>query len=129
MGNLTIALVLVASLTVLRFPQTQSQDFTSEAHVTDHPFVTAVASWDVQTPGGSWIETQLRARVGMRWTNWYEMGQWSKETSNGHRHSVKSPGDDDGRVDTDTLVLKNPADAWQSRVYFHPGPHGEMPVL
>jgi len=129
MGNLTLALVLVVSLTVLRFANAQSQDFTSEAHVVEHPFTTAVTSWNVNTPGGSWIETQLRARIGSRWTNWYEMGHWSKEESGGHRHSVKSRADADGQVDTDTLTLKTAAGAWQARVYFHPGARGEVPTL
>jgi hypothetical protein len=129
MGNLAIALVLAVSLTVLRFPNAQSQDFTSEAHEVEHPFTSAIASWDVNTPGGSWIEIQLRARIGSRWTNWYEMGHWSQDEGRGHRHSVQSKSDADGRVDTDTLYLKTAADAWQARVYFHPGAHGEMPVL
>ncbi len=129
MGNLAIALVLAVSLTVLRFANVQSHDFTSEVHVVEHPFITAIASWDVTTPGGSWIETQVRARIGSRWTSWYEMGHWSKEETGGHRHSLKSPADANGRVDTDTLYLKAPADAWQARVYFHPGARGEMPAL
>ena len=129
MGNLALALAVMVSLTVLRFPDARSQDFTSDAHAVDHPFTSAIASWNVRTPGGSWIETQLRARVGSRWTSWYEMGHWSNEESGGHRHSIKSPSDADGHVDTDTLYLKSAANAWQARVYFHPGARGEMPAL
>jgi hypothetical protein len=129
MGNLSFAVVLLVSLTIVRFADGQSRDFTSDVHVGAHPFTSAVASWNVQTPGGSWIETQLRARIGNRWTSWYEMGHWSKDSSAGHRHSLKSPADADGQVDTDTLTLKNPAEAWQARVSFHAGAQGELPVL
>ncbi len=129
MGNLSFAVLVAVSLTVLRFPIGESRDFTSEVHVTKNPFQTAVASWNVLTPGGSWIETELRVRIGGRFTSWYAMGHWSADLSDGHRHSVKGLGDADGRVDTDTLILHQPADAWQARVYFHGGPSGVQPTL
>jgi hypothetical protein len=129
MGNLGVTLVLAVSLAILRFPGAQSRDFTSDEHAATHPFTTAVASWNSQTPDGSWIEVQLRARIGDRWTSWYELGHWSRTLSSGHRHSLKSPADADGQVDTDTLNLKKAANGWQVRTYFHPGKHGESPAL
>jgi hypothetical protein len=129
MGNLTVALVLAVSLTIVRFPGEQRGDFTSAVHAAPHPFTSAVVSWDVRTPGGSWIETQLRARIGEHWTSWYAMGHWSQDRDGGHRHSIKAPADADGQVDTDTLMLKVPADAWQVRMYFHGGANGESPML
>ena len=129
MGNLAFAVVLAASLTLLRIPDGQTGDFISEPHDTGAPFRTAVASWNVRTPGGSWIEAQLRAWVGDRWTSWYAMGNWSAQRSDGHRHSIKAPADADGSVDTDTLRLVLPATRWQVRVYRHAGTGGEMPEL
>jgi hypothetical protein len=129
MGNLNLALVLAVSLTLLRFPAGQSGDYRSEAHPTVHPFSTAIVSWNVQTPGGSWIETQLRARISDRWTSWYTLGHWSRDMASGHRHSVKSPADADGQVDTDTLRLKEPANAWQAQVFMHPGADGATATL
>ena len=122
-------MLLAVSLTVLRFPTAMSRDFTSDVQATAQPFMTAVASWNVVTPGGSWVETQLRARIRGRFTSWYAMGHWSSTLTGGHRHSIKSPADADGRVDTDTLVLARPADAWQIQVRMHPGSGGELPQL
>lgn len=129
MGNLGIALVLAVSLTVLRFPGGQMRDFQSDVHATSQSFTSAVVSWNVQTPSGSWIETQLRARIAKRWTNWYDMGHWSRDLAAGHRHSVKAAADADGQVDTDTLTLKAAANAWQVRVFIHAGERSAMPVL
>ncbi len=43
-------------------------------------FKEAVASWNAATPAGSWMETQLRAKVGDRWTKWYNMGVWAADS-------------------------------------------------
>ncbi|MDQ6767740.1 MAG: peptidase C39 family protein [Candidatus Eremiobacteraeota bacterium] len=127
MGNLILGLLAV-SLTIVGFPRGQSHDVLSAVHAA-RPFTTAVASWNVQTPKGSWIETQLRARIGERWTSWYDVGHWSGELGGSHRHSVKSPADADGVVDTDTLRLKQAATAWQFQVRFHPNPSGALPTM
>src|SRR5688500_2602762 len=37
-------------------------------------YAEAIASWNADTPPGTWIETQLRARIGERWTSWYSLG-------------------------------------------------------
>lgn len=129
MGDLNVALVLAVSLTIVRFGEGRSQDFTSQVHASARSFTSAVASWDVTTPGDSWIETRLRARIGTRFTPWYEMGHWSRTQHGGHRHSVKAQADADGTVETDTLVLRSPADAWQVQVLMHAGPGGAMPIL
>ncbi len=129
MGNLSLALLAVVSLSVVRFPDGQSRDFSSDVHETAEPFTTAIASWNVQTPAGSWIDVRLRARISDRWTSWYEMGHWSRERGGGHRHSVASSPDADGRVDTDTLTLTSAANAWQAQVSFHPGAGGEQATL
>ena len=90
-------------------------------------FRTAVASWNVTTPPGSWIETELRARVRDRWTKWYAMGVWS--AGGAPRHSVAKQGDADGTVDTDTLELVTPADAFEIRVTAHSAADGSAPAL
>jgi len=127
-GNLSLGLVL-AAVTVIRFAGGAERDFVSAIHEVPAGFTNAVASWNVTTSDGSWIETQLRARVGRRWTNWYAMGNWSRERALSHRHSVNERADADGKVDTDTLVLEKPADAWQLRVFFHPAGAGVAPKL
>jgi Peptidase_C39 like family len=128
-GDLSVALLLAMALTVVRFGEGRSLDFTSAVTPSATSFTTAVASWDVRTPGGSWIETRLRVRIGAHFTRWYEMGHWSETTVGGHRHSVKAQADADGTVETDTLELRKPADAWQVQVLMHAGPSGDLPSL
>ena len=87
-------------------------------HETSEPFQELIASWNVETPPATWIEIHLRARVGDRWTAWYDIGAWSVEPGADHqqlnRHqSTRGQQDADARVLTDTIVLKAPANAHQ----------------
>ena len=84
-------------------------------------FKEAIASWNAATPAGSWVEVQLRARVGTRWTKWYSLGVWVAENGGGvERHSVNAQGDADGTVAVDTVRIltkkKEPASAYQVKV-------------
>lgn len=92
-------------------------------------FKTAVVSWNVQTPGGSGLDVELRARIGPRWTRWYTMGVWSADSSPGKRHSVADQKDSDGHVDTDTLTLNAPAGAFELQVSAQPGAGGSLPLM
>jgi hypothetical protein len=86
---------------------------------TSFAFTEAIASWNANTPAGTWIETQIRARFDGRWTKWYNLGVWAADTSTIERHSVKLQGDGDGFVAVDTLVLTNKketADAFQLKL-------------
>ncbi len=80
---------------------------TGPVTLTDFGFSQAIASWNAVTPAGTWIETQLRVRVGARWTKWYNMGIWAADTGTVQRHSVNGQGDADGTVATDTLILSS----------------------
>ena len=82
-------------------------------------FFEAIASWNATTPDGSWIETQIRAQTGGRWTKWYNLGVWASGTTTVERHSVNGQGDADGYVAVDTLVLsakKTAATAFQLKL-------------
>lgn len=70
-------------------------------------FTQAIASWNADTPVGTWIETQIQAKLGDRWTKWYNLGVWAADDSTIERHSVKLQGDDDGDVAVDTLIVTN----------------------
>lgn len=70
-------------------------------------FTEAIASWNAETPAGSWIEVQIRAQFGTRWSKWYSVGIWASDSSTVERHSVTSQSDTDGYVATDTLVVTN----------------------
>ena len=82
-------------------------------------FEEAIASWNANTPPGTWIETQLRARIDDRWTAWYILGIWASDTSTIERHTVDRQDDADGYVDVETLVLNQdeaPAKAFQLKL-------------
>jgi hypothetical protein len=92
----------------------------SPVRVPSEPFGELIASWNAETPPGTWIEVRLRARVGGdgeatggRWTRWYDLGAWSLDSGPERRQSVKGQRDEDGRVSTDTVVLAAPAQAYQ----------------
>lgn len=69
------------------------------------PVQEAIASWNADTPAGTWIEMLISATDGTRWTKWYNLGVWASGTSTVERHSVSLQGDADGSVAVDTLVL------------------------
>jgi uncharacterized protein YvpB len=87
-----------------------------------------VPSWIAETPPGSWIEVQLRARVAGRWTAFYRLARWDDQAAGGARQSFPTQRDSDGQVDTDTLSLVGQADAMQPRVLLHPA-EGAQPEL
>jgi len=64
----------------------------------------AIASWNATTPPGSWVEVQIRAQYGTRWSKWYVLGIWASDSSTIARHSVNGQGDSDGFVAVDTFV-------------------------
>jgi hypothetical protein len=84
----------------------------------DIPFAEAIASWNAETPPGTWLEIQMRARTGERFTKYYNLGIWAADSSTVARHSVRAQGDGDGFVAVDTLVLdkKVVPDAFQLKV-------------
>ena len=96
------------------------------------PFKEAIPSWNAATPAGSWVETQVRARVGGRWTRWYNLGVWAAENGTIERHSVNAQGDADGTVSVDTLRIltkkKDPASAYQVKVRLFSA-NGAVPSL
>ena len=72
---------------------------------TDLDFDELIASWNVQTPTGTWIEVLVRAELDGRWTQWYNLGIWASGTETIQRHSVRDQRDDDARVAVDTLKI------------------------
>jgi peptidase C39-like protein len=92
-------------------------EVTSPRIATDFGFTEAIASWNADTPDGTWIETQISAEIAGRWTKWYSLGIWADDYATLHRHSVRLQGDTDGFVAVDTLILNGkkapPADAYR----------------
>lgn len=83
----------------------------------DFSFTEAIASWNADTPTGTWIETLISAHTTTGvWTKWYNLGVWASGNSTITRHSVKLQGDTNGYVAVDTLVIsgkKTAADAFK----------------
>ncbi len=93
---------------------------TSTWQTPDTPYTEAIASWNADTPPGTWVETLIRARFGTRETKWYNLGVWAADIGTVKRHSVRLQGDTDGYVGVDTLVLNGkkapPADSYQIKL-------------
>lgn len=74
---------------------------------TDQAFDTAIPSWSALTPAGTWLQVDLRVRLGDgRWTRHYTMAVWASGSETVRRHSVSGQDDADARVLTDTLRLR-----------------------
>jgi hypothetical protein len=95
------------------------------------PFAEAIASWNAQAPPGTWIETQMRARVEGRFTKFYNLGIWAADSATVARHSVRAQGDADGFVAVDTLVLDKHAvpDAFQVKLRLFSAVPGSVPSV
>ncbi len=78
-------------------------------------FDTAIVSWNADTPQGTSLLIEARARFKARWSKYYRIGTWSTDPAL-PRTSFEGEKDEDARVSTDTLVLKRNADALQIRV-------------
>lgn len=95
-------------------------------------YAEAIASWNADTPPGTWVETQIRARIGERWTSWYSLGVWAADSATVERHSVKQQGDDDGSVIVDMLAIRPqqaPADALQLKLRLFSADDRATPIL
>lgn len=100
---------------------------TSPETPVDFGFRQAIASWNADTPPGTWIEVLVRLRLAGRWSGFYNLGVWARDSTTVERHSVDGQRDGDAWVAVDTVVVRDsvpPADAFQVRVRLfsaHPG--------
>ncbi|MEO7062016.1 MAG: hypothetical protein ABI083_20055, partial [Lapillicoccus sp.] len=82
--------------------------WTSPTVHTPFPLSELIASWDVDTPGGTWVEVLVRGtdEAGVR-SGWYVLGRWcAKDPADGgaiHRTSVDGQATDLATVYTDTF--------------------------
>jgi hypothetical protein len=91
-----------------------------------------VVSWNADAPAGTFLKIEARAILPNRktkfTTKFYTLGLWSPDNKAFPRTSVRGQSDDDGNVETDTLVLKELARAAQVRVTLG-GTNSERPEL
>jgi hypothetical protein len=87
-----------------------------------------IVSWNVEAPVGTWIKIEAAAQQPGHQTKFYTIANWSPDNKTVARTSLPGQKDADGTVDTDTLVLAQPARAVQLRVTLY-GTNGQLPAL
>jgi hypothetical protein len=75
-----------------------------------------IVSWNADAPAGTFLKIEAGAILSGRRTKFYTLGNWSPDNKIFPRTSVRGQKDKDGKVDTDTLILKESASAAQIRV-------------
>ncbi|HEX4744862.1 MAG TPA: C39 family peptidase, partial [Candidatus Limnocylindria bacterium] len=63
-----------------------------------------VASWNAETPAGTWVRIEMQGRGSGRETKLYTLGIWASGDGDIHRTSVSLQGDGDGFIAIDTFV-------------------------
>jgi hypothetical protein len=97
----------------------QSGEWTSEWTPVAFPFDELVASWNADTPAGTWIKLEMQARGGGRETKFYTMMTWASGDTDIHRASLSGQQSLDGDVSTDTFKRAKtaaPLDSYRLRV-------------
>jgi hypothetical protein len=75
-----------------------------------------IASWNAQSTEGTYLKVEARAFYPDHTTKFFILGEWSPTPTRHARQSVANQADADGDVATDTLKLKDPAEALQVRL-------------
>jgi hypothetical protein len=92
-----------------------------------------IASWNARTPGGSWVEIEMRGTADDGSTSdWYVLGRWAETDEHLHRTSAGWQSDDLGYVAIDTFVAREGRSLsdWQLRItLLRPEGTGVRPVL
>ena len=87
-----------------------------------------IVSWNADAPAGSFVKIEARAMFAGHASKFYTLGLWSPDGKTFPRTSIRGQKDADGNVDTDTLILAQPAGAAQIRVTLG-GTNGARPTL
>jgi hypothetical protein len=89
----------------------------SPIHETAQPIYSLVASWNAQTPAGTWLQVHVRVLENNTWTHWYKLPMWASDFSAIQRHSIDDQWDTTGGIATDTFYTDVvPATAYQLSV-------------
>lgn len=87
-----------------------------------------IVSWNAAAPTGTFLRVEAAAVTAGRETKFYTLADWSPDNEIFPRTSVRGQKDADGDVDTDTLILTQPAAAVRIRVTLG-GTKGALPKL
>ena len=91
-------------------PKKRTWDYarwTSPTHQVPFGASELVASWNADTPAGTWLQVEMRGHVTggtAGQTKWYVMGRWAADDTDMHRTSLPKQGDDNGSIAVDTYV-------------------------
>ncbi len=81
--------------------------WTSPEVTTDFNYTELVASWNADTPPGTWVQVAVGGTADDGTTSkGYILGRWATEDGTIHRTSVPAQGDDLATVAVDTLVAR-----------------------
>ncbi|NKI43936.1 peptidase C39 family protein [Streptomyces physcomitrii] len=84
--------------------------WTSPVHRLKVPATEAIASWNAQTPAGTWLQIELQGTYSDgKGTPWYVMGRWASGDGDIRRTSVDDQSDGKSSIWTDTFSLDDPA--------------------
>ncbi|GHJ47219.1 membrane protein [Catellatospora sp. TT07R-123] len=93
----------------------------------------AIASWTADTPGATWVQTELRGVTAAgNTTAWKIMGRWAADDTSVQRTSVPGQTDADGgiAIDTWTAATGRELTSWQVRVtLYRPAGSSLTPVV
>lgn len=84
--------------------------WTSPTHTSTVPATEVIASWNADTPPGTWLEVELRGTYGDGVeTPWFVMGRWAAGDGDIRRTSVDDQSDGRASIWTDTFSVDDPA--------------------
>ncbi|MER5852070.1 peptidase C39 family protein [Streptomyces sp. NPDC002012] len=84
--------------------------WTSPVHRSAVPATEVIASWNADTPAGTWIQIELQGRYSdATSTPWYVMGRWAAGDADIRRTSVDDQTDGKSSIWTDTFSVDDAA--------------------
>ncbi|QKW26576.1 peptidase C39 family protein [Streptomyces seoulensis] len=92
--------------------------WTGPLHRLAVPATEAIASWNADTPAGTWLQVELRGTYSDGTdTPWYVMGRWAAGDQDIKRTSVDDQSDGRSTVWTDTFAIDDPASGLRLAAY------------
>ncbi|MGW4748411.1 peptidase C39 family protein [Streptomyces sp. NPDC004290] len=92
--------------------------WTSPVHTPAVPATEVIASWNAETPPGTWLQIELSGTYSDgTGTPWYVLGRWASGDEDIRRTSVDDQTDGKSTVWTDTFAIDDPASGLRLRSY------------
>ncbi|MGA5323147.1 peptidase C39 family protein [Streptomyces seoulensis] len=92
--------------------------WTSPLHRLRVPATELIASWNADTPAGTWLQTELQATYSDGTTApWYVMGRWAAGDEDIKRTSVDDQSDGKSSVWTDTFAIDDASTGLRAVAY------------